>query len=258
MNDDNVNVGHDGRFSYSSASTGNCNSVSPKVKAAFQEAFTFSRMCSAAKLAPGRKIVVNDYTSQGGETMYIFDQEGRCLDTMPISYGSGSTSMGTKSHTSTSCSTPNSGKTPAGMHMTAYHNGGIYNSSNSLKLAGLSGQNSGIPRQILIHASKWGLPAAVSQGCTGVPADKLYKVMDMLGYGSLVYNYFGSGDTARNCPNNAGQRHTCDPEPLARATAKTYNKASVSASGAKSSSGSRTGTGTQKLNSPATSSGGAR
>ncbi|KYG65971.1 hypothetical protein AZI86_02570 [Bdellovibrio bacteriovorus] len=217
----------DGGESAEMGSGGDCLTVPSHVLKAYETAKSFSESCPAAALSSGKKIVINDYSGQGRETMYIFDQNRKCIDSMYISYGDGSGS--TKSESSTSCSTGGSGKTPAGMHITGPHSGKSYNGKNSLKLAGLSGQGSA-GRQILIHASKWKLPAGVSQGCTGVPQDKLYKVMGLLGYGSLVYNYFGNEAKARGCGSNAGAEKPpeCKPEGYARQIARTANRARLS------------------------------
>jgi hypothetical protein len=130
-------------FTYSGSYGGDCTNVPSKVVAAFKTAQKFSQTCWAAKLSPGKKIVVNDYSMQGHEQMYIFDQAGNCIDSTYVSYGSGNKNRGAKDRLSTSCASNGSYKTPAGMHMTGPHGaggGGDYNSSNSLKLAGLSGQ----------------------------------------------------------------------------------------------------------------------
>lgn len=222
-----MNMDGDGGDGAEMGSGGDCITVPSHVLKAYETAKKFSDSCAAASLSPGKKIVINDYSGQGRETMYIFDQNRRCIDSMYISYGDGSGA--TKSESSTSCSSGGSGKTPAGMHITGPHSGKSYNGKNSLKLAGLSGQGSA-GRQILIHASKWGLPAGVSQGCTGVPQNKLNKVMGLLGYGSLVYNYFGSEPKSRGCGNNAGAEKppVCEPEGYAKQIARTANRARLS------------------------------
>jgi hypothetical protein len=58
--------------------------------------------------------------------------------------------------------------------------------------------------------------------------------MNTLGYGSLVYNYFGSEGAAKSCSDNSGSEKppVCEPEPYAKAVATRYNGASRSRAGA--------------------------
>ncbi|KHD90042.1 MAG: hypothetical protein OM95_00540 [Bdellovibrio sp. ArHS] len=201
--------------SYSSAG-GGCGSVPSQVKSAFAEAKKFTQTCSYARLSPGKMIAINDYSGDGKPTMYIFDQEGNCVKGFPISWGVGADRSGRLE----ACSTENSRKTPPGFHLTAVHNGARYNSSNSLGMAGLSGQDSLGQRGVVIHGTS---PAGTSNtwGCTGVNYEDLSTVMKTLGIGSLVYNYFG-GARASKCSDNSGMERpaSCEPEAAAVAAAR--------------------------------------
>lgn len=192
-----------------STERGTCTSVPDHVKVAYTEAQAFSAKCTYAKLAKGKVIAVNDYTGVGAPTMYIFDQSGECLMASPISWGMGLE----RNRRLEACSTPNCRKTPPGFHLTARHNGARYNDSNSLGLAGLSGQDSLGVRGVLIHAKR--RPGAGNTwGCTGVPAGDFFKIKQLLGVGSLVYNKF-SDPPNPNCGDDAGVTPTCKPEPAA-------------------------------------------
>ncbi|KYG67606.1 hypothetical protein AZI85_17145 [Bdellovibrio bacteriovorus] len=215
-----------GSSSYS-ATGGGCGSVPSHVKTAFSEAKRFTQTCSYAQLAPGKMIAVNDYSGDGRPTMYIFDQDGNCVKGFPISWGVGSDRSGRLE----ACSTENSRKTPPGFHLTATHNGARYNSSNSLGMAGLSGQDSLGQRGVIIHGTS---PAGTSNtwGCTGVNYEDLSTVMKTLGVGSLVYNYFG-GARASNCSDNSGMERPaqCQPEAAAVAAARSNGVSSSKYSG---------------------------
>lgn len=208
---------------FGSASSGSCSGVPSQAKEAYAKAAEFSKSCRYAKLLPGKKIAVNDYSSST-PTMYIFDQSGKCIDSMPIDWGRGPGDKRPNRSNSadrkvTSCATSGSHRNPAGMHMTTYHNGKNWPKDVALGLAGLSGQNSYGPpknRAILIHPSRIGgsRRGAYTIGCTGVPQDKWRSVQKKLGYGSLVYNYYGDeGRKGAGCRDNAGQKLTCDGDP---------------------------------------------
>ncbi|WII70574.1 L,D-transpeptidase [Bdellovibrio sp. 22V] len=189
---------------------GDCGPLPSQVKKAFSEAQHFTNTCATARLAPGKRIAINDYSGDGPPRMYVFNQEGKCIRAMPISWGVGSDRSGRME----ACSTDNSKKTPPGFHITARHlYGSRYNDNNSIGLAGLCGQNSLGDRGILIHGAA-NPGTASSWGCTGVPFSEFQDLKELLGVGSLVYNYFG--DTpSRNCSDNSGFEPRCDPEPLA-------------------------------------------
>lgn len=195
-----------------SASGGSCGSVPSHVKSAYAKARSFADSCPTAKLAVGKYVAINDYSGDGRPSMYIFDQTGGCVKSVPISWGVGAGSA--KNGKLEACSSDTSHKTPPGFHITAAHRGGQrYNESNSLGLASLSGQNSLGDRGIVIHGKQ---PAGASNtwGCTGVPFGDFAQIKRLLGVGSLVYNYFG--DTPNNnCSTNAGESPTCQPEALA-------------------------------------------
>lgn len=196
-------------------STGSCSGVPSHVQTALTEAQNFTKSCPTARIAPGKMIAINDYSGQAGPTMYVFDQSGNCKKSMRISWGVGTDKTGRLE----ACSTANGRKTPPGFHLTVKHDGAAFNSSNSLGMAGLSGQSSYNPtRKILIHATQ--APGAASTwGCTGVPPENFADLQKTLGYGSLVYNYFGSNISA-NCTTNAGTKPVCQPEAAAVSTAK--------------------------------------
>jgi|GEM_PF-2121801 len=206
-------------YSFANKGGGYCGAVPAHVKQAFAEAKSFSQSCSYARLSAGKMIAINDYSGDGKPTMYLFEQDGSCAKAVPISWGVGSDRSGRLE----ACSTDNSKKTPPGFHLTAVHNGKRYNSSNSLGLAGLSGQDSLGARGVVIHGKS---PAGASNtwGCTGVPFKDLATIKEMLGVGSLVYNYFGHGKNP-NCSDNSGAERppTCDPEPAAVAAAAQAN-----------------------------------
>ncbi|WP_374073716.1 hypothetical protein [Bdellovibrio bacteriovorus] len=194
-----------------SASGGSCGSVPSHVKSAYAKARSFADSCPTAKLAVGKYVAINDYSGDGRPSMYIFDQTGGCVKSVPISWGVGAGSA--KNGKLEACSSDNSHKTPPGFHITARHNGARYNDSNSLGLAGLSGQDSLAARGIVIHGKQ---PAGTSNtwGCTGVPFGDLMQIKRLLGIGSLVYNYFGDTSDG-NCSDPSGQRAECKPEPMA-------------------------------------------
>lgn len=200
-----VTMGENGMPGYNSS----CANIPTDVKRAYAEAKAFSVGCPTAKLAPGKKIAINDYSAGGDAKMFVFDQNGGCLGAVPISWGNGA--GGRKE----ACSTNNSKMTPPGFHITAPHEGSRFNSSNSIGLAGLSGQDSLGTRGILIHSVGYATNRGNTWGCTGVPADDFADLKRSLGYGSLVYNYFGSAGSA-NCGDRAGfAPPTCQPEPKA-------------------------------------------
>ncbi len=193
--------------------SGTCDNVPPQAVKAFKQALKFSQTCKYGKLQPGKMIAINDY-SAAKPTLYVFDQNGNCKDSMRIDWGRGPGPRASADRKITSCATPGSYRTPAGMHKTTYHNGGVWKDYNSMGLAGLSGQNSYGNRKILIHVSRAGNNSggAYSIGCTGVPENKWKSLQKTLGHGSLVYNYFG--DTSRKgagCGNNSGQELSCGP-----------------------------------------------
>lgn len=196
-------------YTVSSSTSSGCANVPSDVKRAFAETKAFSSACPAARLAPGKKIAINDYSPGGAAHMFIFDQNGACVGTIPISWGAGA--GGQKE----ACSTTNSKMTPPGFHITAPHSGSRFNSSNSLGLASLSGQDSLGSRGILIHGVNYQTNRGNTWGCTGVPMQDFAEVQRILGYGSLVFNYFGGGGKSK-CGESAGfAPPSCQPEPQA-------------------------------------------
>lgn len=175
-----------------------CGAETPaQVKAAFDEATAFRASCGAAQRGTQQKIAINDYSSKSQPpTMYIFDLQGNCLGKTAVSYGNG----GGVGKVPIACNTDGSHMTPAGFHLTSYHDGnGKYNPTNSVGLIGLEGQQSA-KRGVIIHIAK--RPGTASSwGCSGVGAEAFGAVKSTLGFGSLVYNYFGS---TSGCGNNKG------------------------------------------------------
>jgi hypothetical protein len=189
---------------------GSCENVPASVKTAYREALAFTKSCSAAAIAPGKKLAVNDYSGSNSPKMYIFDQDGNCEMAVPVSWGSGAVPRGSLK----ACSTTNSKQTPPGFHITAAHTGGSrFSEDNSIGLAGLSGQNSLGARGILIHSAGYAGTGS-SWGCSAVPTASFPAIKSTLGYGSLVYNYFGN--VRSECGTNAGfPPPICEPEPQA-------------------------------------------
>jgi hypothetical protein len=85
-------------------------------------------------------------------------------------------------------------------------------------MVGLEGQNSVDPRGILIHpALSPGTPSSL--GCSGISYGEFCSLKSEIGYGSLVYNYFGSTPAPAGCSNTSGLIHNgmCRPDPGAPA-----------------------------------------
>jgi hypothetical protein len=195
-----------------SAPSGTCTSVPAQAKKAFEKALAFSKSCKYAKLTADKKIAISDYSAKT-PTMYVFNQNGTCIDSMKIDWGRGPGANKSGDRSITSCSSGGSYRVPAGMHKTTFHDGATWPKEVSMGMAGLSGQNS-YGRAVLIHPSRAGNNAGgpYSIGCTGVPLNKFQNLKSMLGYGSLVYNYFGDdGRRGAGCANNKGQEVTCGP-----------------------------------------------
>ena len=182
-----------------------CGSLPGSVKDALQEALDYRNgACKGLfeRLGSDKKIAINDYSKSGTPYMYIFTSEGKCLKKTAVTYGNGQVSSrpvpcsdGNKKH-----------MTPPGFHLTEPHIGqSDYNCSNSLGLTSLEGQGS-TERGVLIHeAANPG--TASSWGCSGVGEDVFKSVQKELGYGSLVFNYFGDTPKGNNCVSNAGMGH---------------------------------------------------
>jgi hypothetical protein len=171
-------------------------SQASQVAKARDEAIKFRNECAIAQRGDNQKIAVNDFSSGNTPYMYIFNVKGECLYKTAVSYGNGAGPV-----RPLPCSRDGSKLTPPGMHITAPHrNGTTYNEGNSTLMVGLEGQQSA-GRGILVHYAQ-SPGTASSWGCSGVgPYDQVRKV---LGYGSLVYNYFGDTPLAPGCGNGAG------------------------------------------------------
>lgn len=175
-----------------------CNAVPSQVQKAVTEAMEFRNKCTLAQTGDDKKILINDFSTNNTPYMYIFDLSGKCLGRTGVSYGNG---VGRVSPTP--CSDKNSHLTPPGFHLTGVHNGAKYNDSNSLAMIGLEGQGS-VDRGVVIHPSS--RPGTASTwGCAGIGAfNQVRQMLGSRGYGSLVYNYFGSKGTAGGCRNRSG------------------------------------------------------
>ncbi len=168
-----------------------------QVKSALMEAKEFMNKCSLARRGPSQKIAINDYSGGSTPMMYIFDLEGNCLGKTAISYGNGKGKV-----KPLPCSDDGEHLTPAGFHLTSYHNGAKYSAPSAIGMVGLEGQNS-VGRGIIIHPAK-SPGTASSWGCSGVGFDAFNAVKTTLGEGSLVYNFFGQTTGPSSCQNNAG------------------------------------------------------
>lgn len=185
-------------------------SIPPSVDAARKEAMDFRTKCGAANRGDKQKVVINDYSCDGTPTMWIFDTAGNCIAKTAISYGNGVNGEGASKACPQGCADGGEHLTPPGFHLTGDHPNSAeskYNSSNSMEMIGLEGQkSSGSSRGILIHkAASQGGPS--SWGCSGVCYDCFDKVKSLLGFGALVYNYFGATPAPSTCSNHAGMNH---------------------------------------------------
>jgi hypothetical protein len=151
------------------------------------------------KSRKGGKIIISDYTNSRG-MMYIFDEKGEtCLKALPVDYGTGA---GKDANPTPSCGAE-SKQTPAGFHVTdETHDSAKFPQPNSLGLVGLEGQGS-LARGILLHGAT-GDGGAHTWGCSGVAKDEFQSIREMVGGGSLIYNYFGSDPKAPGC-NDIGK-----------------------------------------------------
>ena len=166
---------------------------------AIKEAQDFLALCVAQGTirAPNRLMAINDYRGRRG-CMYLIDvKTGKCEYATTSAYGTGSGAP-----PEPGCGN-GSRMTPAGFHVTRPHNGARYDSSNSLGLVGLQGQDS-VSRGVLIHQGKCSGGAA-TWGCAGV--GNYPEVRRRLGsQGALVYNYFGG--RVGNC-SGARNKNSC-------------------------------------------------
>lgn len=194
-----------------------CSASPPShVQEALEETRKFMMSCSTAQIGDDKHILINDYSGQSmPPKMYVFTKTGNCIREMEITWGVGQSGSGTANGKPAACSEKSTQQTPPGYHITAKHAGGErYNENNSIGLAALSGQKSLGDRGILIHGAEQPGTAS-SWGCTGVPNDKFDDLKKLVGYGSLVNNYFGKPANI-NCGNKAGGDDKCEPEEAAR------------------------------------------
>lgn len=181
-----------------------CGTVPSTAKLAYEQAVKFRKLCAHAQKGDQQKIAVNDYSGGGTPHMYIFDLEGKCLGKAAVAYGNGLGAV-----VPTACNDVNSHLTPSGFFLTAEHNGGLYKSWNSMALVGLQGQDPTNERGVLIHGPKFpGGPTsqgtASTWGCSELSESAYKEARKSLGYGSLVYNYFGNTPAKRGCRNTNG------------------------------------------------------
>lgn len=199
-------------------SFGSCDGqpIPSSVRTALREVMSFKNSCHhlAGFDGSGKKIAINDYSGTSKPPrMYIFDNSGRnCLKTVLVAYGGG----GRRLAPPVPCSGSGQKFTPPGIHITATHNGKRYSGANAIGLVGLSGQRS-ISRGVIIHPKVSG-GAPSTWGCTGVSSPDFPSVKQLLGEGSLVYNYFGHSDPPGACKSHAGARRppsgsSCRPDP---------------------------------------------
>jgi hypothetical protein len=186
--------------------------VPEKVWSAFKEAQEFRNSCGLANKGDKQKIVINDYSCDSKTpAMWIFDTKGNCIAKTAITFGAGVGGNGAAGGCPQACSDDGEHATPPGFHLTGYHpQSGTtdYGPDNSMEMVGLEGQrSSGSTRGILIHkAARPGSPS--SWGCTGVCYDCYDKVKALLGFGALVYNYFGEPPhRTSSCNSSAGFSH---------------------------------------------------
>jgi hypothetical protein len=186
-------------------------SLPPNVWGAYKEAQQFRSQCGLANRGDKQKIVINDYSCDGTPTMWIFDAHGNCVAKTAVTFGAGEGGNGSAGGCPRACSDGGEHATPPGFHLTGYHHQGDskYGPGNSMEMIGLEGQrSSGSSRGILIHqAASPGSPS--SWGCSGVCYDCYGKVKELLGFGALVYNYFGSPPhKTSTCNSGAGFSHS--------------------------------------------------
>lgn len=181
-----------------------CGVVPSTAKVAYEQALQFRKLCGYAQKGEQQKIAINDYSGMGMPHMYIFDLEGKCLGKAAVAYGNGLGAV-----VPTACNDVNSHLTPSGFFLTAEHNGSLYKNWNSMALVGLQGQDPTNERGVLIHGPKQpGGPTyqgtAATWGCSELSESAYKEARRSLGYGSLVYNYFGNTPAKRGCRNTNG------------------------------------------------------
>lgn len=194
-----------------------CGTPPGSVTTALKEAVEFRRGCRLAQQGGDKKIAINDYSGSMPAYMWIFSSDGkRCLGKTSVSYGNGVNRKPGQERQCTDgsgrplpCSEDGCHTTPPGFHLTAPHDCDKcqYSGNNSLLMVGLEGQESA-QRGILIHVAE-SSGGASSWGCSGVGC--FQDVKQMLGSGSLVYNYFGSVSLAPTCGTQAGMSNQRDP-----------------------------------------------
>jgi hypothetical protein len=199
-----------------SSSMDPCGTPPPDIKKALDEAISFKNECSVTRntVVGDKKIAINDYSKMPA-TMYIFSADGKtCYGKTAVAYGNGVNQdtgqvCSDGSGRPLPCAEDGCHTTPPGFHITQTHNGLKFNSSNSLAMVGLEGQNS-LQRNILIHIEDARAVGSNSTwGCSGVNC--FQRVQELLGTGSLVYNYFGDTPLAPRCKESNGMTANRSP-----------------------------------------------
>ncbi len=173
-----------------------CGNVAEHVKNAFEESIAFRNGCALAQRGDNQKIAINDYSAKSvPPMMFIFDLQGNCLGKTAVSYGNGAGRGAPQA-----CHRNGSHLTPAGFHLTSFHDGGDkYGPHNSFGMVGLEGQGS-VARGVITHVAR-SPGTASSWGCTGVGGEAFNAVKSTLGHGSIMYNYF---ENSLACPRTPG------------------------------------------------------
>lgn len=186
-----------------------CGEPPADTRKAYDDAIKFRDKCGHANRGSTQKIAVNDYSGGRMPYMYIFDLNGTCLGKTAVAYGNGAGKVVPQP-----CNDDGSHLTPPGFFVTSKHNGASYNEFNSLGLTGLGGQGAK-GRGVVIHPSE-APGTATTWGCSGVGYAAFRAVQKTLGYGALVYNFFGDTSGPRSCRNKVGldtANHACRLDP---------------------------------------------
>ncbi len=193
-----------------------CDNVPGYITEQVKKATTFRANCvksgkPAGQLSPDGDIGINDLSKSPG-TMYLFDNQGKCLGSTAVAYGGGQGNAAEGNcHDTTlqpvSCTQDKSFLTPPGYHAVGKC-GDCKSTVQGLipceRLSGLQGQNTG-SRGVLIHGSDHA-GSSCTEGCSGVTrGDELNYVLAALGGGGLLDNYFGTSSSSNSCSYDAGK-----------------------------------------------------
>lgn len=169
-----------------------CGGLSPAAK---EKMKAYLSRCGANLRIPNGNVSIIDFSSSR-PVMYVLRQSDlSCVTAMHVGYGVNSHGNPPKAGNS-----PSSLMTPPGFHITKVHNGAAYQEFNSIGIAGMGSDNSNtIGRGVILHPSN-----GHTHGCIGIPWAQFAEVKKMLGYGTVVYNYFpnqANGDSEMRCPS---------------------------------------------------------